>query len=109
MLYFGMPRAKNISRQTRILLSVLVANPQSWRHGYELSKLTELKSGTLYPLLIRLSEHGLLESKWLPVEQPGRPPRHVYRLTPNGLALARTQAAERHTTPIIRKPQVKPA
>jgi DNA-binding PadR family transcriptional regulator len=109
MLSLAMPRAKNISRQTRILLSVLVANPQSWRHGYELSKLTELKSGTLYPLLIRLSEHGLLESKWLPVDQPGRPPRHVYRLTPAGLALARTRVVERHVTQIIRKPQAKPA
>src|SRR5437762_13227431 len=104
-----MPRSRNVSRQTRILLSVLVANPQSWRHGYELSKLTELKSGTLYPLLIRLSEHGLLESKWLPVDQPGRPPRHVYRLTTAGLALARAQAVEPDATPIIRKAQAKPA
>ena|SRR5215831_9529260 len=104
-----MPRSRNISRQTRILLSVLASGQQNWRHGYELSKLTELKSGTLYPLLMRLSEQGLLESKWLPVEQPGRPPRHVYRLTPGGLALARAQAAQERRPVTIRKPVVKPA
>jgi DNA-binding PadR family transcriptional regulator len=109
MLSLGMPRAKNISRQTRILLSILVANPQSWRHGYELSKLTELKSGTLYPLLIRLSEAGFLESKWLPIDQPGRPPRHVYRLTPSGLALARAQCTDNRVAAVTRKLQAKPA
>jgi DNA-binding PadR family transcriptional regulator len=103
-----MPRSKNISRQTRALLSVLATGPQNWRHGYELSKLTELKSGTLYPLLMRLSEQGLLESKWLPVEQPGRPPRHVYRLSPSGLALARAQAAEDRAIMFPHKPSARP-
>jgi len=38
-----------------------------------------------------LSEHGLLESRWQDAERPGLPPRHVYRLTASGLALAREQ------------------
>ncbi len=89
-----MPRARNISAQTHRLLTALLSEPATWRHGYALSKLTGLKSGTLYPLLIRLSDQGLLESQWLAVEQPGRPPRHAYKLTPGGLALARAQSPQ---------------
>jgi DNA-binding PadR family transcriptional regulator len=108
MLSFCMPRTRNISQQTRILLAALSSGAQVWRHGYELSKLTGLKSGTLYPLLIRLSEQGLLDSKWMAVEQPGRPPRHVYRLTPSGLALARTQAAQDRSARANSKPLPRP-
>src|SRR5579862_9387630 len=79
------------SRQTLGLLAALMERPRTWQHGYELSKETGLKSGTLYPILIRLSEQGLLNSRWKDAERPGRPPRHVYRLTATGLALARKQ------------------
>ena len=86
-----MPRKPNNSRQTRALLAALLDRSQTWRHGYDLSRETGLRSGTLYPLLIRLSEQGLLESRWQEAERPGLPPRHVYRLTASGLALAREQ------------------
>jgi PadR family transcriptional regulator, regulatory protein PadR len=78
----------NASRQTRKLLSTLVEKPRAWRHGYELSKATGLTSGTLYPSLMRLHDQGLLESKWLESEGTGRPPRHLYRLTTQGIAFA---------------------
>jgi PadR family transcriptional regulator, regulatory protein PadR len=84
-----MPRPRNASRQTRDLLENLLASPRVWRHGYELSKDTGLKSGTLYPLLMRLSDQALLDSKWQEPAGAGRPPRHVYRLNKQGLALAR--------------------
>jgi len=60
-----------------------------WRHGYDLAKETDLQSGTLYPILMRLAEQGLLEEDWEPSETPGRPPRHIYRLTSTGRAVAR--------------------
>ena len=84
-----MSSARKSSPQTLALLVALMERPQTWQHGYELSKETGLKSGTLYPILIRLSEQGLLNSRWKDAERPGRPPRHVYRLTATGLALAR--------------------
>jgi DNA-binding PadR family transcriptional regulator len=87
-----MARRRNISPQTKVLIAALLEAPTEWRHGYELSKLTALKSGTLYPLLMRLSDQGLLESKWEPPAQAGRPPRHVYRLTLAGATLAREQS-----------------
>ena len=82
---------RKCSRQTLAVLAALVEQPRTWQHGYELSKVTRLKSGTLYPILMRLSEHGLVSSRWKDAERPGRPPQHVYRLTANGLALAREQ------------------
>jgi PadR family transcriptional regulator PadR len=83
-----MPRRPNQSRQTRALLAVLLDRSQTWRHGSDLSKETGLRSGTLYPLLMRLSEQGLLESCWQDAARPGLPPRHAYRLTAQGIALA---------------------
>jgi DNA-binding PadR family transcriptional regulator len=83
------PRRSNSSPQTRAVLAALVEQPQAWRYGYDLLGQTGLKSGTLYPLLIRLSEQGLLEAEWRPSDQPGRPPRHAYRLTGEGLRVAR--------------------
>jgi PadR family transcriptional regulator, regulatory protein PadR len=88
-----MARSPNRSPQTRALLGVMSRQPRTWQYGYELSKQTGLKSGTLYPLLIRLSDQGLLESQWEEPERPGKPPRHAYRLTANGLVFARQIAA----------------
>jgi len=87
-----MVRSRNASRQTRDLLATLLAAPSVWRHGYELSKETGLKSGTLYPLLMRLCDQGLLDSQWREPAKAGRPHRHVYRLSRAGLALARRLA-----------------
>src|ERR1700761_4668072 len=84
-----MGRTPNSSRQTRLLLTAFLKTPKEWRHGYDLSQETKLRSGTLYPLLIRLSEHGLLEARWEEAEKPGKPPRHGYRLTAKGAAFAR--------------------
>jgi DNA-binding PadR family transcriptional regulator len=80
-------------------LSVLVALGQEasdWQHGYALARQTGLKSGTLYPILIRLADRGLVEACWQEEPVPGRPRRHLYRLTPDGLAsaTAATAAAE---------------
>jgi DNA-binding PadR family transcriptional regulator len=88
-----MSRQPNTSRQTYLLLAAFLEQPRTWRHGYELSKETGLKSGTLYPLLMRLSDQGLLDARWTPSDQPGKPPRHMYRPTAGGLSLAREQRA----------------
>jgi PadR family transcriptional regulator PadR len=86
-----MPRKPNNSLQTRALLAAFLDRAQSWRHGYDLAKETGLKSGTLYPLLIRLTEQGFLEARWQESDRVGLPPRHIYRLTGGGVALAQEQ------------------
>ncbi|KQT32232.1 hypothetical protein ASG29_10445 [Sphingomonas sp. Leaf412] len=65
-----------------------------WRHGYDLLQETRLKSGTLYPLLMRLADDGLLESEWRPPVPPARAPRHAYRLTNAGRDFARSILAQ---------------
>ena len=82
------------SKQMRLLLASLSAQRSDWRHGYDLLKETGLSSGTLYPLLMRLTDSGVVEAEWREPERPGRPPRHVYRLTAKGVALATSLLAE---------------
>jgi PadR family transcriptional regulator PadR len=81
------PRLPNTSPQTLLVLAQLLADAETWCYGYDLSRRTGLKSGTLYPILVRLAEHGWLETNWAAPETPGRPPRHLYRLTAEGRAL----------------------
>ncbi len=94
-----MTRPRNVSRQTRTVLAALLEVGRDWTHGYELYKRTGLKSGTLYPLLMRLHDQGLLESRWEEAVGPGRPPRHAYRLTTTGAGLAAEQAAAAEGAP----------
>ncbi|HEV7311896.1 MULTISPECIES: PadR family transcriptional regulator [Bacteria][Archaea] len=94
-----MARRINISRQTLTVLSAFLETPQGWRYGYDLIKETGLKSGTLYPLLMRLHDQGLLDSEWHPSPQQGRPARHAYRLSHAGIALAK-QARSSETPPL---------
>jgi DNA-binding PadR family transcriptional regulator len=82
------------SRQTLSVLGALHADPTAWLHGYLIAKQTGLASGTLYPILIRLAERRLIEARWEDEQQPGRPRRHLYRLTSEGLPVARTALAE---------------
>ena len=78
------------SKQMLVLLEELAARPREWRHGYDLMKNTGLLSGTLYPLLIRMTDQRLVEAQWCEPALPGRPPRHTYRLTAAGRELGRS-------------------
>jgi PadR family transcriptional regulator PadR len=70
-----------------LILSLLDARP---RHGYELSKLINARSGgeltfhidSLYPLLYRLEERGWIKGAW--VEKPGERRRRFYKVTAEG-------------------------
>jgi DNA-binding PadR family transcriptional regulator len=83
-----MPRRTALSAQTLAVLAALAARPSDWRHGYDLARDTGLKSGTLYPILVRLADRELVEACWEEGEPAGRPRRHLYRLTTDGLAAA---------------------
>jgi PadR family transcriptional regulator PadR len=77
-----------------LILAILEARP---RHGYEISKLIEQRSGgavrfhvaSLYPLLYRLEKRGLLEGRW--VEKAGQRRRRYYKLTPEGRKILASQ------------------
>jgi PadR family transcriptional regulator, regulatory protein PadR len=70
------------------VLHALAADPTRWRYGYELGTETGLKAGSLYPILVRLADRELLEASWEESPPPGRPARHLYRLTRGGRAAA---------------------
>jgi DNA-binding PadR family transcriptional regulator len=78
------------SAQTAAVLRSLAGQPNEWRYGYELCQQLGIKAGSMYPILIRLADRGLLDTSWETETPAGRPPRHLYRLTGTGLALART-------------------
>jgi PadR family transcriptional regulator, regulatory protein PadR len=88
------PRQPHASAQTVSVLQALLTEPGQWHYGYQLGKETGLASGTLYPILIRLAEQHLLETRWEPPQRPGRPARHTYRLTAEGRQFARGRIAD---------------
>ncbi|HEU4896885.1 MAG TPA: PadR family transcriptional regulator [Actinomycetota bacterium] len=76
------------SAQTTAVVLALAEDPSAWRYGYELAQQVGLKAGSMYPILMRLADRGLLETTWETDAPPGRPPRHLYRLTGPGRTLA---------------------
>jgi PadR family transcriptional regulator, regulatory protein PadR len=83
-----MKRDRRPSPQTAAVIAALAEEPEVWRYGYDLCQQLGMKAGSMYPILIRLADRGLLETTWATETESGRPPRHLYRLTGTGLALA---------------------
>jgi PadR family transcriptional regulator PadR len=102
-----MTRNRRPSPQTIAVLVALAAEPETWRYGYELGAEVGLKAGSLYPILMRLSDRALLEATWETDPPTGRPPRHLYRLTPDGLALA-TELVTEQRAPAAPRPSRVP-
>jgi DNA-binding PadR family transcriptional regulator len=76
-----MTRSRRPSAQTTAVVLALAEKPTAWRYGYQLCQQLGLKPGSLYPILVRLADRGLLETTWDTDVPAGRPPRHLYRLT----------------------------
>jgi len=85
-----------LTTQTLKVLGTLMNNSSDALSGAEIGRITRLKSGTLYPILLRLEKAGWLESFW-ESETPqelGRPRRRFYRLTGVGAKNARSGLRE---------------
>ena len=104
-----MARTRRPSPQTVLVLDALAGDPGTWRYGYELGRQVDLKAGSLYPILIRLCDRGLLEATWESDPQPGRPPRHLYRLTGEGVRWAAEVKADETRAPSAVRPQLREA
>jgi PadR family transcriptional regulator, regulatory protein PadR len=78
------------------VLRVMTADPSAPHYGYDLMRAAKLASGTLYPMLARLQQDGLVDSEWEAQREDagGRPPRKYYRLTAEGLRVARLELAQ---------------
>lgn len=100
-----MTRDRRLSPQTVSVLRALSAEPGRWRYGYELGQEVRLKAGSLYPILMRLCDRGLLEATWETDSPQGRPARHLYRLTGAGARLAADLPAEAARPTPVRAPR----
>jgi DNA-binding PadR family transcriptional regulator len=78
------------------VLRVLLADTAAPHYGYDLMRSARVPSGTLYPMLARLHQQGLVESEWEPQQDDagGRPPRKYYRLTGEGIRITRLELAK---------------
>ena len=94
-----MSRFRSLSGPARAVLALMTGRGSDWHHGYDLCRHAGVKSGTLYPLLMRLAAQGYLEAEWQPPQGPGRPARHAYRLT------AAWRGRARDTPPLARAEQ----
>ncbi len=80
-----------------LVLSLLEARD---RHGYQIGKLIEQRSGgklrfalpSLYPALLRLENRGWIKGRW--VEKVGQRRRCYYQLTATGKAVLAAQKEE---------------
>ncbi|MEV0161873.1 PadR family transcriptional regulator [Nonomuraea fuscirosea] len=78
------------------VLTAFLADPTEDRYGYDLMKAARLASGTLYPMLARLMDEGVVTAEWepQPADTTGRPARKYYRLTGDGVRIAREALAQ---------------
>jgi PadR family transcriptional regulator, regulatory protein PadR len=76
------------------VLRALLDDPTAPRYGYDLMKAAGLKSGTLYPMLSRLEDERLVTSAWETPQHEGERPRKYYRLTGEGIRVARLELAQ---------------
>lgn len=89
-----MVRVRRPSPQTAAILAALADAGESWSHGYDLCRGLALKAGTVYPILIRLAERGVVETSWEADPPGGRPARHLYRLSAAGAEFAAAAVAD---------------
>ena len=104
-----MERRRRPSPQTKAVLLALAEQGSDWSHGYGLCSRLGLKAGTMYPILMRLADGGQVETAWESDVPRGRPPRHLYRLSPAGTELVAKLRAERAVTAGDSAPRIVPS
>lgn len=86
----GTLRLVLVTPLVREVLRLFLGDPQERRTGYQVMAETGKPGGTVYPLLRRLEDEGLLEGEDEPSPYPRRPPRRSFKLTTAGVERART-------------------
>ena len=90
--------SRELKKGSAELLILSLVEPRA-RHGYEIGRLIEDRSGgrirfkaaSLYPLLYRLEERGWITGRW--VERRNERRRRFYRLTRDGRTVLEAQRA----------------
>jgi PadR family transcriptional regulator, regulatory protein PadR len=87
-----------LTEQAIRVIRALLEDPSKPRYGRDIARATQLKSGSLHPILARLEQAGWIESFWeepTKHEDAGRPRRRYYRFTTDGAQCARLAIAAR--------------
>ncbi|MFD7291817.1 PadR family transcriptional regulator [Streptomyces sp. NPDC059897] len=81
--------AIRLTRPTLEVIKVLLAStPDDPAWGLRICQEAELGSGTVYPILDRLEQHGWVTTSVEVTPHPGRPPRRFYELSGTGRVAA---------------------
>jgi DNA-binding PadR family transcriptional regulator len=78
-----------------LVLRAMLEHPTDEMYGLEICAAAGLPSGTIHPILARLEKASWLESRWEDIDprEWGRPRRRYYRLSSDGIGLARDALA----------------
>lgn len=92
---------------TRLVLTAFLEAPDGELYGKQISQLTGVSSGTLYPVLRRQVDRGRLVMRMEKQQESpgGRPLRKYYQLTPEGRTLA--EGARKVSTVVTRLRKAK--
>jgi len=106
-----MPRELVMTGVTEIILGALVADPTADHHGAALHHNTGLPTGRIFPVLARLETLNWLDSGW---DEPtsseqGWPRRRWYRLSEQGLAMARGALASARSSSSMKVARLRTA
>jgi PadR family transcriptional regulator PadR len=91
-----MTTEQRITKQTEQILQALMTDPTAEWSGAEIAPMTGIKSGTLYPALLRMERFGWLIWQWEDVDpsEEKRPRKRLYTLTGKGEQVAREIESE---------------
>ena len=79
-----------LTHQSLKVLQVFMEKPRDAFSGADIRRKTQLISGTLYPILLRFEDAGILTSKWEEADprELGRPRKRLYTITGDGINVA---------------------
>lgn len=86
-------RVPRLTKPSLQILQFFAHEPRSEFSGAEIRRTLKISTGTLYPILLRFEEAGLLKSRWEDVipQEIGRPRRRLYRITADGINVAQRE------------------
>lgn len=96
-----MRELKRVTEPTLRVIEVLVSAVGSSTWGLEIVRLTNLKSGTVYPILERLEELGWVYSEWESNSERSGPRRKLYKLATEALQPATVLLEQRVQAPSL--------
>jgi DNA-binding PadR family transcriptional regulator len=99
-VFMAATKLKRMTDPIRRVLVVLLEDPTGQHYGYEVHKRSGTTGASAKRILDRLVEHGWVTDEWEEIDQvaEGRPRRRYFRLTPDGISMAKATLANSPST-----------